>query len=467
MRDQGKNGLLLPELLPEDVDAERSLLATLCAAGNEETAYKLVPGLDEEDFLHPSHRALFVALSKLLKAHAEVNAITLKEMLARAGALDGVGGYPGLVELLSAEEVGRPASLVNLLQRKRRLRQLIRLGSQLAREAAHEAAPPEVLMGVLLRELHSLTGQTVGDDVTSFKDAALKVLGGEGLMPGAGYTLVRTGLPRLDREMNGWPGTLGVVCGKTSAGKTSLAIQMLMLSEAPYLLSMEMSDAEIEARALAYVTGMDSRQFLRGDFDKAALELRRLADDTVLQRLENLKKTTKFKRRDLTAICSKIEAVVRRFGVKTIFIDYLTLMDPPKMEGASVSYRVGQISTGLKNLMADLQTAGVVLAQLNRGVEDGERIRLEHLRESGQIEQDANWVMSVYTGKKHYDPGEIRDVTVELLKNRSGARHALAHANFRPWASTFDEVERVTKLKPKAKKSEDAPPPDIAGLSFE
>ncbi len=102
--------------------------------------------LTEEDFVHPAHRAVFKALRALVEAQVEVNSLTLKDALDQAGDLSRVGGYTGLVELLSAEEVGRPQVLADLLVRKRKLRQLIRLGAQLVRQAAEEEAPPDTLV---------------------------------------------------------------------------------------------------------------------------------------------------------------------------------------------------------------------------------------------------------------------------------------------------------------------------------
>jgi len=100
----------LPERLPEDIEAERALLATCCAAGAELAATEIVIALTEDDFVHPAHRAVFKALRALVEAQVEVNSLTLKDALDQAGDLSRVGGYTGLVELLSAEEVGRCAS---------------------------------------------------------------------------------------------------------------------------------------------------------------------------------------------------------------------------------------------------------------------------------------------------------------------------------------------------------------------
>ena len=57
----------LPQRLPEDIEAERALLATCCAAGAETAATEISFTLTEDDFVHPAHRAVFKALKALVK----------------------------------------------------------------------------------------------------------------------------------------------------------------------------------------------------------------------------------------------------------------------------------------------------------------------------------------------------------------------------------------------------------------
>ena len=61
----------LPERLPEDIEAERALLATCCAAGAELAATEIVFNLTEEDFVHPAHRVVFKALRALIEAQLD------------------------------------------------------------------------------------------------------------------------------------------------------------------------------------------------------------------------------------------------------------------------------------------------------------------------------------------------------------------------------------------------------------
>ncbi|NIJ18461.1 replicative DNA helicase [Sphingomonas naasensis] len=83
--------------------------------------------------------------------------------------------------------------------------------------------------------------------------------------------------------------------------------------------------------------------------------------------------------------------------LKAVVVDYLQLLHPddPRM---SAYESVSQISKGLKALAKDLEVCVIALAQLSRAVESREdkRPQLSDLRDSGQIEQDADAVLFLY-----------------------------------------------------------------------
>ena len=107
--------MILP---PEDIEAERSLIATLAAPGAEGIASVLLPTLQERDFIHPAHKAILAALRPLVERGDEINSLSIKVELEVQQTLNRVGGVPGLIEILGAEEVGRPEALIRIIDRK-------------------------------------------------------------------------------------------------------------------------------------------------------------------------------------------------------------------------------------------------------------------------------------------------------------------------------------------------------------
>lgn len=113
----------------------------------------------------------------------------------------------------------------------------------------------------------------------------------------------------------------------------------------------------------------------------------------------------------------------RKHGLDVIIVDYIGLMSGG--EGDKRADQVGSYSRGLKQLAKELGVAVIALAQLNRksGDRADRKPMLSDLRDSGEIEQDADCVMFVHRPEMH-DPGnEALRGYAELLirKQRSGA----------------------------------------------
>jgi replicative DNA helicase len=88
----------------------------------------------------------------------------------------------------------------------------------------------------------------------------------------------------------------------------------------------------------------------------------------------------------------------RRFGLKALFVDHLGLIKPSGRYAGNKVYETGEATMSLKALAKELGIPIFLLAQINRGVEqrDDKRPGLSDLRNSGDIEQDADTVMMLY-----------------------------------------------------------------------
>lgn len=424
----------LPDQLPEDVDAERSLLATCCAPGAEKDAADVVFLLHEEDFVHPAHRAVFRGLRSLIEARLEVNALTLKDVLDQDDALGKVGGFPGLVELLSAEEVGRPQILAELLLRKRKLRDLIRIGAGLARQAAAEEAPPDTLIEQSAQDLFRLAQ---GDQRRKGLEhiAAVEAQAMPALLErleGRGSAGLRMGFERFDELTQGLrPGNLVILAARPGVGKTALALNWMLRSAMKQnahvaFFSLEMSAEEVFLRLLAAKARVNMKRVEAGVFsdqdrhhlEEARRELLALpvfindhASITVPQIIAMVD-------RHLSQANQKLEMVI---------IDYLQLLSSPENSRAAKqneAVRIGEISRGLKLLAKDHDLPVVVLSQLNREVEHrtGGRPQLSDLRDSGALEQDADMVAFIH---RRTNPGPVNEepeneAELIIAKHRNG-----------------------------------------------
>ncbi|AKG74381.1 DnaB-like helicase C-terminal domain-containing protein [Salinicoccus halodurans] len=112
-----------------------------------------------------------------------------------------------------------------------------------------------------------------------------------------------------------------------------------------------------------------------------------------------------------------------------IIIDYLQLMEPDEKLKSKYE-EVSQVSRELKIITQEFPNVTIIaLAQLNRGVEmrQDKRPMMSDLRESGQLEQDANMIMMLYRDDYYHDeenaqPGAPSPLELIVAKNKDGDR---------------------------------------------
>jgi len=449
----------LPERLPEDIDAERSFLATCCAPGAGFVASEAVFALAEDDFVHPAHRAVFRALKTLIEAQVEVNSLTLKDALDQDDSLNKVGGYPGLVELLAGEDVERPQVLADVIRRKAKLRRLVHLGAQLVRQAAEEDEAPEVLVDQTAQSLfHLAQGDAKAKGLLSIQsvaDDAMERLAErmEGrLSPG-----VRVGFSRFDELTQGFqPGNLIVLAARPGIGKTALALNWILRAaqerdgrpgHCGAFFSLEMSHEEVFMRLLSAKSQTNMKDLQSG---RAAGRL-----EHVMKTRDELVQMPLFICDQASITVPQIQNMIVKQGsqsnrrVEFVIIDYLQLLSSPEGSRGSKqneSVRIGEISRGLKLMAKDFGIPVVVLSQLNREVEHrtGGRPQLSDLRDSGAIEQDADMVAFIHR-KMLPSATEEPDDSAELVvaKHRNGPT-AIIQLHFQGEFAMYREMVRET-----------------------
>ena len=211
-------------------------------------------------------------------------------------------------------------------------------------------------------------------------------------------TGIPAGIQEVDRHTGGWQDTdLVVIAARPGMGKTGYAISLAIAAAKSGLpvqfFTLEMSEHQIAQRMVAQVSGTGisgMRTGVLSDQDWAGMtsaaealhSMPILIDDTAAITLSELR--------------SKARRAVSRDGVRMIVVDYLQLMGGPEKTAIE---RVGNNITGLKALAKELNVPILVLSQLSRAVEargGSKRPQLSDLRETGQIEQDADMVQFLY-----------------------------------------------------------------------
>lgn len=216
-------------------------------------------------------------------------------------------------------------------------------------------------------------------------------------------------------------GGLVVIGANPGKGKTSLMVRMSTAIAEQYperdvhVYSLEMPSEQITDRIMGLATkNRKPKHFTDEDWGNVAMQLERLcgtnlkvADDPVLT-VEQIKMNAR--------------AVISQGGrVSAIFVDYLSLMKLPKADRHDLS--VGEVTKQCKRLAKELGCVVVLLAQLNRAnmQRANKRPINSDLRESGQIEADADYILFPYYDylfDENSDCGPYAEIITS--KNRHG-----------------------------------------------
>lgn len=196
---------------------------------------------------------------------------------------------------------------------------------------------------------------------------------------------ISTGLRVLDNNLHLVPGNFVVIGGRPSAGKTALSLQ----------LACEIAKNGRKVAYFSLETDPDTL-YARIIANQLGVPLHTVKNKTVsideLDRLEDIKKYPLFVRSAAGKSVGWIRTQSIRMQAKVVFIDYLQLIH---QAGAKDRYSaVTEISMALHEFAQSTGTLVVALAQLNRETaRAGIPPTAADLRESGQIEQDADAII--------------------------------------------------------------------------
>lgn len=229
---------------------------------------------------------------------------------------------------------------------------------------------------------------------------------------------IATGFDSLDKAVRLSPGRLIILGARPGIGKTTLATQIAaqVLQGHKYgtvlYCSVEMDAAEIGLKALSCISGFNCITPYEEE-DETMIEhvsTQATFAANTLARLEVLYGMS------LEAILEDADRHSRDIDdpLLLIVIDFITSIQPIG-EYATKSEAVGSVSRALKALAKRLQVPVLCCAQLNRATAAGKVPTMKDLRDSGEIEQDADTVLILHRSS-------TRDGRVEVLidKNRFG-----------------------------------------------
>ncbi|NLL63991.1 MAG: AAA family ATPase, partial [Ruminococcaceae bacterium] len=200
---------------------------------------------------------------------------------------------------------------------------------------------------------------------------------------------IRTGFSTLDKYTYIDRGDFIVLGGRPSAGKTAFTLQLgLNMAKQHKVLyfSLETKPDKLFDRVFSNLAEISLSQIKTGGDAMKIKEWNRYTAN--VPNMHNLNFTV-IKASGMTV--QQIKAAALELKADIIFIDYLSLI---KSQGNSLYEKVTNISMDLHTMAQQTEMVVVALAQLNR--EGKGEPDVTNIRESGQIEQDADLILMIH-----------------------------------------------------------------------
>ena len=381
-------------LPPHAIDAEQSVLGGLLV--NARAWDRVAEVLTDTDFYTDAHRRIWRHIAMAAGSGQAFDVITIAEGIDGAGESAATGGLAYLGELANnTPSAANILSYAEIVRERATMRRLQAAAADLHAACSNPAGrKPEELAAIAEAAMLAAVDRSAGE-LGSLSDAfveAMYYVDSRGESGG-----LTTGYRDFDGITGGLePGQLVIVAARPSVGKTvfgcNVADHVARSGGSVLFLTLEMTRREIGMRIMAARSNVSVHAMRSGTKDAdvwqrmnaqvpAAKDQRLMIDDTPAVSVAHVR--------------TKARRLSRKPGLSLVIIDYLQLM---RGEGDNRTQEMGSISRGLKALAKELQVPIIALAQLNRGVEGraDKRPMLSDLRDSGEIEQDADIVVMLH-----------------------------------------------------------------------
>ena len=440
-------------------DWEKCLLSIILLDNN---MLDIIRGrIDKEAFFNPKNRHLYQKICSQWDAHRIIDPAKLIDDKIKADYLAMVSGSE-LSTVAWESYVNNLNKLLKARQLKAKITEVYqKMTSENATDIADELQQTIAELSVSKKDAYSMNDLAVIN--------AQKV--DEAYKSNVVYTGFESGFEMLDGVVDGWnKGTMYVIGARPSIGKTAFALAVLMgiakKGTPVSMFSLEMSADSLYTRCVSAQSCIPMWQIKKGiiESDKLRIQKYMNSSNTLCQLpirvfdsdIDNDK-----------VLYSKIRYEARIKGSKVIIIDHLGLIEVSDSSGQRY-VDVGRITKTLHKMARELDVCIIVLAQCGREAE-GKKPNISLLRESGNIEQDADVIMLLHRQRELDDVKERENPDIEyptdviVAKNRDG-RTGTVTFSFKPLYMRFredtsrsamnDEGEYEYKKADKEKQSE-------------
>jgi replicative DNA helicase len=418
--------------------------------------------LRPEDFYAEKHRTLYQAMIDLQDDCTQIDLRTLQAWLEQQAKLDQVGGVAYLASLdLDLPDLGRFDAYAEIVKERSIRRRLIAAAGEMVHDCLDGGLAAEEAVGKaqqtvleLASEVRLLGGAAAGDAgaVTVLEMIEPALARYEAIRAGHRNTGLTTGLPTIDRACVGFGGRdLVILGGYAGRGKTSLVEDWVWrwaaAGERPLVVSLEMSRDQMIDRDVARMveTPLCFVRAARFRLDTLRAWAAEPAQRATAERIQICQPKSNV----LAVVLAAVHSLFFQRQATVVVIDHLHRLTVPRLERRM---EVDRAARSVKQLAVELEVPVIVPAQVSRaGIQGDNRPRLQHLGESGTIEQEAD--VGLMYHRPDHGPAELH---VDKARQGEGGAYATLHWDERTRRSCEIDPHRAD---PPGSRRPPAPPP--------
>lgn len=434
--------------ISHSLSIERTVLSSIIFRPDE--IYRASEILEVEDFYLKVHQDIYKIMLDLYNEDMPID----EEFIRKRGVGQSFSDV-NLIDILIANPITNVEAYCHEIKEDSKIRKIQNLSKRIPRYIEENIKSDDVLY-ILQKDIENIENQNVNETLTT-KDILSLVVKDMEIAAENGSKIIgqSSGLKALDKIIGAFEdGDLIVIAARPSMGKSSiistLAIQSLLDKKGVLIESLEMPAKKIMMRLIA-----TKAEESLSDLKKGLVKNRTNFNEAI-----NFFETTDLIIHDksyptLTELQSRIKAILRKNpNIKNIFVDHtgkIQLLGKTRED-----IEIGQISAMLKKIARDYNIRVFLLQQLNRGLESRENKRplLSDLKNSGNIEEDADIVLGLYRESYYKKNKEVslssnqngqEAAEIIILKNRDG-KTGTAHVGFEGKYVRFIEKEATQPL---------------------
>lgn len=409
---------------PGNIEAEQQLLGALFCRPDAHVS------LSQEDFYDPVHGAIYARMMHLKSEGKTPSPVSMRSWAEQHDGLKELGGPKYLARLMGASiGASSAADYANMIREERQRRDIVHvLEGAVSDIRSQERDLGGIIAGVEM-SLMGTDAPSRARPVTMMAAVTKAMESSFAAFSGDERGMVRSGIDRLDHIIGGfYPGEMTLLGGRPSMGKTALALSIALNvardGHGVAIASLEMTPEAMATRAISEATtysrgGAVTYSDIRtGKLDATSGEIVKTAAQGVAH-LPIAFLPQDFE--DVADLTSGVRQIAKGpNGLKFVVVDYAQLL---KAKGHNRYEQITEISRSLKRLARICEVPVLALSQLSRQVESREdkRPMLSDLRESGQLEQDADAVMFCYRDEYYLQREEPDSTDLDKFEVWQGA----------------------------------------------